>query len=207
MLSPTISGSVFMRRILHPKNKRPVASRPRPQHQREDSAPYRQLCHFVGAQLHNAADSKAPKHVRVVSRLRRYSEHVRHVAAHSPVCIPPLKSLPSATRSPLFSLSAVCLHACVAPLTCARCSGGTWTICTFTRVSIDSPRQPFSESARWRASAEASASVRPAIGFSAATQDAGTFRRLMKWFRAGLCSAALTGVPSTRRFCVCWGGF
>jgi len=64
---------------------------------------------------------------------------VRHVAAHSPVCIPPLKSLPAATRSPLFNLSAVCLHAWVAPLTCALCSGGNWIICTFTSVSIDFP--------------------------------------------------------------------
>jgi hypothetical protein len=64
---------------------------------------------------------------------------VRHVAAHSPVCIPPIKSLPSVTRSPLFSLSAVCLHAWVAPLTCALCSVGTCTICTFTRVSIAIP--------------------------------------------------------------------
>ena len=95
-----------------------------------------------------------------------------HVAAHSPACIPPLKSLPAATRSPLFSLSAVCLHAWVAPLTCALCSSGNCTICTFTRVSIDSPRQPFSESARWRASTELSASVRLAIGFSAATKRA-----------------------------------
>jgi hypothetical protein len=128
---------------------------------------------FVRVQLHNAADSRAPKQVRGVSRLRRYSAHVRHVAAHSPVCILPLKSLPAATRSPLFSLSAVCLHAWVAPLTCALCSGGTWTICTFTRVSIDSPRQPLSESARRRASAEVSASVWPAIASSASTQEAG----------------------------------
>ena len=64
---------------------------------------------------------------------------MRHVAAHSLVCIPPLKSLPAATCSPLFSLSAVCLHAWVAPLTCALCSVGTCTICTFTRVSIAIP--------------------------------------------------------------------
>ena len=110
---------------------------------RVDSAPRRQLCHSVRAQLHNAADSKAPKQIRGVSRLRRYSAHLRHVAAHSPVCVPPLKSLPAATRSPLLSLSAICPHAWVAPLTCALSSVGNSTICTFTSVSIDSPRQHF----------------------------------------------------------------
>jgi hypothetical protein len=94
---------------------------------------------FVRAHRHNAADSKAPKYVGVVSRLRRYSAHVRHVAAHSPVCIPPLKSLPAATGSPLFSLSAICLHAWVAPLTCALCSVGNCKICTFTRAIIALP--------------------------------------------------------------------
>lgn len=139
-LTRTVNNSRESLISLHDPKKRPVASRPRPQYQRQDSALHRQLCDFVRVQLHSAADSKAPKYVRVVSRLRRYSAHVRHVAAHSPVCIPPLKSLPAATRSPLFSLSAVCLHAWVAPLTCALCSGGNWIICTFTRVSIDSPR-------------------------------------------------------------------
>jgi len=48
---------------------------------------------------------------------------------------------------PLFSLSAICLHACVAPSTSALCSGGTWTICTFARVTIPSRLlQPFSAS-------------------------------------------------------------
>jgi hypothetical protein len=61
---------------------------------------------------------------------------VRHVAAHSPASIPPLKSLPAATRSPLFNLSAVCLHAWVAPLTCSLCSGGTCTICTLDDETI-----------------------------------------------------------------------
>jgi len=75
---------------------------------------------------------------------------MRHVATHSRVCILPLKSLPATTRSPLFSLSAICLHAWVTPLTCSLCSGVTWTICTFAIVGIASPSQRGSAEVRSR---------------------------------------------------------